>query len=65
MDQEGPATGNNKNLASLVAVLLTRTGPFVEDDIDAEINRRLAAMMDASDGDGTRPSGGFMGSDPA
>lgn len=42
----------DETLAHLMAVLLTRTGPFVEDDIDAEINGRLASMLDASDGEG-------------
>jgi hypothetical protein len=38
---------NDGNLARLMANLLVNTGPLVEEDVDAEINRRLAAMMDA------------------
>lgn len=39
------------NLAYLMAQLLRTTGPFVTNDPDAEINERLAALMDADRGD--------------
>ncbi|MGO4856228.1 hypothetical protein [Arthrobacter sp. 2MCAF14] len=41
------ATQDDGNLAQLMANLLTSHRPLVEEDVDAEINRRLAAMMDA------------------
>lgn len=41
------ATQNDGTLARLMANLLVNTGPLVDEDVDAEINRRLAAMMDA------------------
>lgn len=42
----------DETLARLMCRLLIHTGPLVEDDVDAEINRRLATMMDATDDTG-------------
>jgi hypothetical protein len=41
------ASQNDGKLARLMANLLMSNRPLVEEDVDAEINRRLAAMMDA------------------
>lgn len=41
------ASQNDGNLAWLMARLLMNGRPFEEENVDAEINRRLAAMMDA------------------
>lgn len=38
---------NDGSLARLVAHLLVSGGHFTDEDVDAELNRRLAAMMDA------------------
>lgn len=41
------ANQNDGRLAYLMAVMLKTTGPFMTDDPDAEVNGRLAALMDA------------------
>lgn len=46
------AIQNDGNLAHLMAVMLKTTGPFMTDDPDAEVNMRLAALMDQQHGSG-------------
>lgn len=42
---------NDGRLARLMAIVLVSTGPLVDEDVDAEINRRLVVLMDAEEAD--------------